>query len=142
MEERLKAFLEMENLTPARFADIMGIQRSGISHLLSGRNKPSFEFIEKMMNAFPSLSPEWLILGKGKPYKQDNPVSIPSNADSSTTPEPTQVPVKETVVEEIKVSEPSENRVFNESPQYLQEKSPSKIARITIFFSDGTYEDR
>ena len=72
MNERLKQFLTMENLTPGQFADIMGIQRSGISHLLSGRNKPSYDFIQKMMTCFPTLNIEWLILGKGKPYKDSS----------------------------------------------------------------------
>ena len=51
MNDRLKQFLAMEGLSPARFAEVMGIQRSGISHLLAGRNKPSFEFIQNMMTA-------------------------------------------------------------------------------------------
>ena len=67
MNDRLKQFLAMEGLSPARFAEIMGIQRSGVSHLLSGRNKPSFEFIEKFLAAFPDVNVEWLILGKGRP---------------------------------------------------------------------------
>ena len=51
MNQRLKQFLDMEGLSPARFAEELGIQRSGMSHLLAGRNKPSFEFIQKMMTA-------------------------------------------------------------------------------------------
>ena len=81
MHDRLKQFLTMEGLSPARFAEVMGIQRSGISHLLSGRNKPSFEFLEKMMTAYPDINYEWLILGKGRPYKSDRP--LPEKAENA-----------------------------------------------------------
>ena len=59
----------MEGLSPSQFADKLGVQRSGVSHLLSGRNKPSFEFINKMLVAFPKINPDWLITGNGKAYR-------------------------------------------------------------------------
>ena len=84
MEERLKLFLTMEGLSPSQFADKLGIQRSGVSHLLSGRNKPSFEFINKMLLAFPKINPDWLILGTGKAYRD-----LPSpSAKSAPATEP------------------------------------------------------
>ena len=49
MRTRLQQFLQAENLSPSRFADQIGIQRSGMSHILSGRNKPGFDFIEKIL---------------------------------------------------------------------------------------------
>ena len=82
MEERLKLFLAMEGLSPSQFADKLGVQRSGVSHLLSGRNKPSFEFINKMLVAFPKINPDWLITGNGKAYRD-----LPSQpAASSAAP--------------------------------------------------------
>lgn len=69
MNSRLQQFLDLENLTPARFADMMGLQRSGISHLLSGRNKPGYEFIKKFLKTFPHVNAEWFLLGAGKPFK-------------------------------------------------------------------------
>lgn len=69
MEERLKLFLAMEGLSPSQFADKLGVQRSGVSHLLSGRNKPSFEFISRMLVTFPKINPDWLITGNGKAYR-------------------------------------------------------------------------
>ena len=88
MEQRLQLFLQMEQLSQSQFADKMGIQRSGVTHLLSGRNKPSFEFITRMLQTFPSLNAEWLILGKGKPYK-----------DSAATPEMPAAPQPESLPE-------------------------------------------
>jgi len=75
MNERLIAFLQAEELSSARFADIMKIQRSGVSHLLSGRNKPGYDFFEKFLRTFPTVNMEWLISGKGKMYKEEaNPI--------------------------------------------------------------------
>ncbi|MCF0173509.1 MAG: helix-turn-helix transcriptional regulator, partial [Bacteroidales bacterium] len=72
MEERLKLFLAMEGISPAILADRLGVQRSNISHLLAGRNKPSFEFINKLLVEYPKINPDWLILGKGKAYREDS----------------------------------------------------------------------
>ncbi len=69
MRERLEKFIKTEGLTPSRFAEIMGVQPSSISHILGGRNKPSFDFIEKMLLRFPKINPDWLLLGKGTMYR-------------------------------------------------------------------------
>ena len=74
MNNRLQLILKLENLSPARLADMIGIQRSGLSHILSGRNKPSFEFINKLLLKFPDINAEWLITGKGKPLKESDPL--------------------------------------------------------------------
>ena len=68
MNTRLQQFLTLENLSPARLADILGVQRSGMSHLLSGRNKPGYDFILKLCTKYPDLNANWFITGKGKPY--------------------------------------------------------------------------
>lgn len=73
MNNRLQQFLELENLTSARLAEILGVQRSGLSHILSGRNKPGYEFLTKLLNKFPHVNSDWLLLGKGKPYKETTP---------------------------------------------------------------------
>lgn len=72
MNNRLQQFLDLENLSPARLADMLGVQRSGVSHILSGRNKPGYDFIHKLLTKFPSLSADWFLTGKGKPYKEMN----------------------------------------------------------------------
>lgn len=84
MNSRLQQFLELENLTPARLADTLGIQRSGLSHILSGRNKPGYDFIFKLLTKFPAISAEWILTGKGKPYKEMNASSSPYGSQTST----------------------------------------------------------
>lgn len=71
MNHRLQQFLAAENLTQAQFADSIDVAKASISHILSGRNKPGFDFIENTARRYPSLNLEWLITGKGKMYKQD-----------------------------------------------------------------------
>lgn len=70
MKERIAEFLRAENKSSAQFADDIGVQPSGISHILSGRNKPSLDFILKMLEKYKFLSTEWLLFGKGTMYKE------------------------------------------------------------------------
>ena len=71
MKDRLVTLLKSESLTAVKFAEIMEVQPSSISHLLSGRNKPNFDFISKLMFRFPELSPDWIINGTGEMYRND-----------------------------------------------------------------------
>lgn len=70
MKERILQLLDIENLSPSKFADIIGVQRSSVSHVLSGRNKPSFDFLQKTLKAFPGMKADWLMLGTGPMYER------------------------------------------------------------------------
>lgn len=72
MNERLGQFMREENITAAKLAEILQIQPSSISHLLSGRNKPNFDFIARILRMFSELSPDWLINGDGSMYRNQN----------------------------------------------------------------------
>ena len=69
MNTRLKQFLAAENISQAQFADSINVVRASVSHVLAGRNNPSYDFIKAIMDNYPQLNIEWLILGKGKMYK-------------------------------------------------------------------------
>lgn len=165
MNQRLQQFLTLEQLSPSKFADILGIQRSGISHILSGRNKPSYDFIERILTKFPNLNAEWLLLGKGKPYKiapsestnqfvvDQPPVTTNEAIDrepdifSILPQEETEAPDNEEIIEDIKPDKPYENPKNKHSLPNYREISHSKeakkqIVRITVFYSDGTFEER
>lgn len=86
MKDRLQKFMESERLTSSRLAEIMGVQPSNISHILGGRNKPSFEFIEKMLQRFPKINPDWLLLGKGPLYRTDIRPAIQPEIRSESSP--------------------------------------------------------
>lgn len=66
MTERILSFLKFKNIQSSKFADEIGVQRSSISHLLSGRNKPSLEFVQKILIKYPEVNPNWLLLGQGE----------------------------------------------------------------------------
>ena len=96
MNRRFQTILDLENLSPAQLADRLGVQRSGISHILSGRNKPSFELLQRVVQSFPEISAEWLITGNGKPLKEQNQAAASSatsgaanSRSSGTTPSTT-----------------------------------------------------
>ena len=68
--EKIVKLLERENLTAKQCADIIGITRSSMSHIINGRNNPSLDVMRKILENFPNINPEWLILGKGEMYRQ------------------------------------------------------------------------
>lgn len=71
MNDRIILLMKTEGLTNSKFASILGIQRSNVTHIVDGRNRPSLSFIEKLMSKFPHVNIEWLINGTGEMYKQN-----------------------------------------------------------------------
>ncbi len=128
MKDRLQQFLTLEQLSPARFADILGVQRSGLSHILSGRNKPGFDFISKMLQKFPQINSEWLLTGKGKMYKE-----VRDNKDESDLFNNKQVaPIIETI-------QPSENRIIENQKEIIRENRLLK--KVIFIYDDMTFEE-
>jgi len=111
--DRLKKVMVFHHLTASLFADKIAVQRSSISHILSGRNKPSLDFILKVTSTFTDVDIYWLLNGKG---------SFPKVVESkqSTPPTPS-------------VSNPEQLSTSNASGK--------KIQRIVVFYSDGTFEE-
>lgn len=70
--KRLEVLFDHYSLSAASFSDKIGIQRSGISHLLSGRNKPSLDFVMKIIATFPEVDLYWLLTGEGNLIKSDD----------------------------------------------------------------------
>lgn len=108
----------MEGLSPSQFADKLGVQRSGVSHLLSGRNKPSFEFINKMLVTFPKINPDWLITGNGKAYRD-----FPTQQSTAAAPLQTEAYTGEKVDAQLE-----ENPVTDAEPDLFSAKALSEPA--------------
>jgi len=89
MKDRILKFLSDENKTSAQFAEEIGVQPSGVSHILSGRNNPSLDFVMKMLQRYSNLSTEWLMFGKEPMYKriQDPTLFDQLPFDSISSPE-------------------------------------------------------
>ncbi len=136
MNERLIAFLQAEQLTPARFAELMNIQRSGVSHLLSGRNKPGYDFFEKFVQKFPTVNLEWLISGRGKMYKEQR--------TSYLFPEEEKLPPQVSDVDfELYNAKYNSKTEVDEKPQpsVLERLQGEKnIQKVIILYTDGTFE--
>lgn len=114
ISERLQYIMKLNNLTASAFADKIDVQRSSISHILSGRNKPGLEFIQKVLHAFPKISADWLITGN--------------------TSAPT-----ETETMEVK-SEPSIKYNSPTTPK-TEQGNHKTIKKIVVFYTDNTFEE-
>lgn len=66
INERIVQLMNHLSVTPGVFADKIGVQRSGITHIINGRNKPSLDMINKIIDSYPDVSLEWLLKGKGQ----------------------------------------------------------------------------
>lgn len=141
MNRRLQQFLELEQMKAAQFADIMGIQRSSVSHILSGRNKPGFDFIQKFLTKFPSVNPDWLILGKGKPFREMN-VQAQAQQDSAS-PSLFSMSVDNRDngwdTEENPGVEDDSADLFTDDRD-TRPAAPD-VRRVTLFYSDGTFQE-
>lgn len=72
MKEKLLQLMKSEGLTSSRMAELLEIQPSGISHILSGRNKPGFDLLQKILRRFPRVNPDWLLLESVQMYREEN----------------------------------------------------------------------
>ena len=70
IQDRIRVIMKSGNLTASEFADKIDVKRSNLSHVLSGRNKPSLDFLEKVINAFPKVNAAWLITGETRKEEQ------------------------------------------------------------------------
>ncbi len=129
MKDRLEKFLESESLTKAQFADTINMARAGISHIMAGRNNPSYEFIINTMRAFPSLNIEWLLCGKGTMYKDGYGEKSGTDNDVNGFLFNATYPVTST-----KRKEPTQT-------QQINPKLRKKISRIIMIYDDGHFEE-
>ncbi|MFI3305424.1 MAG: helix-turn-helix transcriptional regulator [Rikenellaceae bacterium] len=71
MKDKITYLMKSEGLTTTRLAEILEIQPSAVSHLVSGRNKPGYDLLRKILRRFPRLNPDWLLLDSAVPYRED-----------------------------------------------------------------------
>ena len=142
MNTRLKQFLAAENISQAQFADSINVVRASVSHVLSGRNNPSFDFIKAMMQQYPNLNIDWLMFGKGRMYKdlarpepvEDLLFSDLDIEDDLRTTSP--APVEEKT---IPVETSTELNTLTQVAQTIVNQR--KVSKILILFDDGTYQE-
>lgn len=111
--KRLQKVIDFYDETASSFAEKIGVQRSSISHILSGRNKPSLDFVMKVLNSYPEVELYWLLNGKGQfPNSTQNISDLPNSNLTNSINEPSSTP-----------SHPN-----------------AEIDKIVIFYKDGTFK--
>lgn len=140
MKDRIIKFLSSENKTSAQFAEEIGVQPSGVSHILSGRNNPSLDFVLKMLGRYTYISPEWLLFGKLPMHRGNaNPTLFDMVDQEQTT-----VLDTETIIESGPQSPdiPSDGATVKEKVD-LQDASSSErvLTRIVMFYSDMSFDE-
>ena len=116
--KRLEKVIDYYGETASSFSEKIGVQRSSISHILSGRNKPSLDFVLKVLSVYPEVELYWLLNGKGK---------FPSTTSHQES-----------------ITENTEVKTIVENPEPRKEISQSTekaIERIVIFYKDGTFKN-
>ena len=152
MNTRLQQFLAAENISQSQFADNIGVARASVSHIISGRNKPGFDFIESMSKRYPSLNLDWLILGKGRMYNTDSgaktPLEVPvepenglfdlnPELDGYRNPEPSIPPVQ--AQPSVQTQTKTESKTLGNKPEKtIKQRS---ISKIIILYDDGSFQE-
>ena len=141
MREKLQKLMASEQLTSSRFAELLGIQPSGVTHLLGGRNKPSFDLVQKILRRFPRINPDWLLLDSEQMYRSETeePQTLLNQAENITA---------ETPVNSEKISG-AQNTPLSESsaiPANIEQFAVNGVAnrknvkRVIVLFDDHTFE--
>lgn len=154
MNSRLEQFLAAENISQSQFADTINVARASVSHILAGRNKPGWDFLNSMMEHYPNLNIEWLMNGKGKMYK----TMMVEKPQAAPTPEANPAPdlFSQPVIQEMPVQTPRESNIARTSAgretnieATKSQDSPAgpiqvidnqrKISKIVVFYDDNTF---
>ena len=126
--DRINFILKHYNITAGDFADKLGIQKSSVSHLLSGRNKPSFQFLIKLLKAFPDINLNWFISGDGDIFKNTAPIPEYENL---------------TDFEKIEKNETKEEILPEDIPQKKmvdKTSSNTNVENIIMVYGDDTFK--
>ena len=138
MKEKLEYLLREKQLSATSLARLLEIQPSGISHIMSGRNKPSFDLVVKILSAFPDINPDWLLLDSDEVYRRGGTSSTHDLFGFDDQP-PQSDPSFDSQ-ENIEFSE-SKTEVENLSMQnFSAKKSGKRVDRIVVLYADGTFE--
>lgn len=141
MKERIEEFLKRENKSSALFAEEIGVQPSGISHILSGRNRPSLDFVLKMLETYPHINVNWLLFGKGSMYKPEIMPDLFGNYTDISFKKESEKEVRQENEAEGSIKATTEpagqgSVVYDQS---LAEK-PS-VRRIVLLYDDNSFEE-
>ena len=133
MKDRILDFLKAENKSSSQFAVEIGVQPSGISHIISGRNKPSLDFILKMLEKYPFLSTDWLLFGKGDMYRDQSMQELFTDAKENEQKASNNEPCLFSDIEKKDFRKPPE------APAVA--KVSTDVEKIAWFYNNGTFRE-
>ena len=130
MKERIKEFIDKKGMQPSELAVMLDVQRSNVSHILNGRNKPGASFIEKMLLVFPELNARWLLTGEGSMFIASDSIVQPA------IPE-----VKKAAPEKpIELEIPFGNKqTTGQIEQIEQTENKKTIEKVILLYNDGSF---
>lgn len=122
MNNRIAEIIKRENLTNSQFAQLVGIQPSAVTHLLSGRNEPSLQVTKKILDTFRGINPEWFVMGIGDMYRK-----APENAENKTDTKQKQqfYPYQQSLFPDVPIP----------SQEYAKENELTSNEQINVFDS-------
>ncbi len=119
IQDRVKLIMQSNNESSSSFADKIGIKRSNLSHVLSGRNKPSLDFLEKIINFYPNVNASWLVTGKTRS----------GEFEASTT----------NVIETKELTNASEKE--SETNPTRKHSGQEEIEKVIVFYKNGNIKE-
>jgi transcriptional regulator with XRE-family HTH domain len=136
--KRLEIILDYYGINASAFADNIGVQRSSLSHLLSGRNKPSLDFVLKILDIYPEVDLYWILNGKGNFPKSENSNATEKDSgerfkETNTTPS-----LFDDNANESEQKAKSEKNLPSE--KVVIHSRESEIDKIVIFYKNGTFK--
>ena len=143
MIEGIKQIMDLKKMSAAQFSEAIEIQRSSLSHVLSGRNKPSLDFMLKIKSSFPEINLDWLLLGEGEVYSQGE-IPFVLKSDISET-EISQAEIEfatNNTEDEPKIPLTGKMKADTEDGQSAKPK-PGKgrsPVKIVMFYDDNSFE--
>ncbi|TBH73946.1 helix-turn-helix transcriptional regulator [Aquirufa nivalisilvae] len=160
LSQKIELLIQRKQISSSQFADKIGIPRSSVSHILSGRNKPSLDVVQKILKAFPELTAEELLFDdrllslnssptskievtNSNPSLFDAPEASPSESDKNSLAEPTIVQSNlRRNRESAKISPSSGNSSMAVANQAASSTHLTKrIERVIIFYTDGSFTE-
>jgi transcriptional regulator with XRE-family HTH domain len=140
MKERLLEFLKNENKSSAQLAEEIGVQASGISHILSGRNNPSLDFVLKMLEKYQFLSTEWLLFGKGPMYKEAKMQTLFDYEVSETRERDKIISGTDLNRSEVDINKVIKDKTVNDINS-SDNNGTSDVVKIVWFYRDNSFEE-
>lgn len=141
MKERIKKFMDHKGINAGELALALEVQRSNISHILNGRNKPGAAFIEKMLLVYPDLDARWLLTGAGNMLGESfEPKRQQLKPEISKPEEPIAVaPKKEDRKEESQPIQKKEEHNTNHDREPVRFTSDA-VDKVLVLYKDGTFD--